>query len=77
MLDRMVAASRQRGRNSGIMVVDWANLSSEFFRMRVALPVARWGKRIEGVGSIDPAFEAFAIFGVADGIETQFFFPLV
>ena len=31
----------------------------------------------EGFGSIDPAFEAFAIFGVADGIETQFFFTLV
>ena len=77
MLDRMVAVSRQRGRNSGVMVVDWANLSSEFFRMRVALRDARCGLRVEGVGSIDPAFEAFAIFGVSDGIETQFFFPLV
>ncbi|MFZ4470941.1 MAG: hypothetical protein ACOYOZ_16885, partial [Pirellula sp.] len=41
MHDRVVAASRQRGRNSGIMVVDWANLSSEYFRMRVALRDAR------------------------------------
>ena len=70
MHDRMVAVSRQWGPNSGIMVVDWANLSSEYFRMRVALRESRWGMRLEGVGSIDPAFEAFAIFGVADGIET-------
>jgi hypothetical protein len=45
--------------------------------MGVALWIARGAMRVEGAGSIDPAFEAFAIFGVADGIETQLFFQLV